>query len=1021
MKRLFKFFPVALAVLALASCSDDLQLADGQKIQLDKNKLYVQVEGDDATRGGFASAIYENSKGVNSLFNALYFEKDDRIKVYCDESNWRSQVWKLDEPEQYLNKTGVSSFVPVGDEPKYVQDDEVAYGIFPYVNNFDEEDPTLDAVDFEYGWFANERRTEMGFRFLDQAKVVYSAEDITYNKSAGGTVPGTFYKTPFPLWGKKAAGASVMTMKYLTGILRIDFVVPADAAAGSKNYLVIVADKQLNGDFVAKNLKPDELGSKAPVLTGAATIVGAPVSDAIMAADGTVQNNAIVVDLGVAKGHKMVYLPLPAQLYANLKVYSAYGIADGTALANTGIGENMVELYDIIANDLIDTENEAQNVEAPVANTVYPGKWYRVIDDSENKDSEASSPFQMVQAIIEADGKAYRDFTITFTKDILVDNTDDAPQRQWIDFADEVANYGLGEAYTLNHKVTVNVKFKGVAANQVLKINNIGGEQLTLNITQDATNPVDVFVGEKLSSNLVLKSANQIPYLTNESTVATDADGKQTKGLTVSAPVYQIETSGEMNIKNEWTDNVNFLLLNRGVKKVNLLSGVVKTLRCNATEGKTINEDVTIYSEGRSYIQAVDFKTVPQTKGADNKYNDDAKLLFKSKWTNDASMGAFAATLFIMNTAADNIEAITTAAQLAAYAGDADANIIGKYDLNEGAWVSKALTKSFAGAEYIARPANNAGANVSGVMANNATIENLKSANGLFATITPAADLTVQNLTFATKNTVTGTATGKVGLLAGEIAAGTGVVTIKNIDVQGANTISAAGASAAIGGVIGKVSHATELANVKVNATTTVEGHKYVGGIIGEAAAQTTLQATKDGTPYAYNGAAGDPNDVFCTFAGDLSKLITHKVGNAQYSENFAKKGTLIGAVTKSTLAAPVTIFLPAMIEKTNDGVQAADALWAELKLGELFHHALKTYYAEVGLSGVKGHDAANAPELDATNVVGKSIIFNAKSAPTSKYNTTRAFSISVADAEPSDNATTNLYYLNYVSSKVVE
>lgn len=946
MKRLFKFFPVALAAVALASCSsDDLQLAqNGQDLQLEDGKLYVEVEGNNVMRGGFASAIYENSKGVNSLFNALMFEAGDRIKVYCDQHNWRSQVWKLGTDQQYLSKKGVASFEPevAGDE-KYVKSDEIAYGIYPYTN--EKTSATETDKEAQYGWFTDEDRSTMEFNFRDQAMISYSAADYDYQKTSGGdftgeTVAGAFYKTPFPLWGVKDAGKEIMTMKFLTGILRVDYIQPTETT--NDNYIVVVADKQLNGKFVT-TVEPENLGTKAPLLVSGAA---ASVATEVMSAAGVVTNNAIVVNMGKTAGHKLVYIPLPAQAYTSLKVYKGDNIAAGTALETTST-PNLTVLYDVIAENLIDTENETQKSTitanenfgasyTPVAKTVYPGVWYRVNDDSQNKNTTATSPFQMVQAIIAADKAAYRDFTIEFTNDILVDNSDDAPQRQWIDFQNTVPNYGLGEKYKLNHKVTVKATFNGVASNQVLKIKNIGGENLTLNVTQGA-NKVNIMVDESLSSPLTISGA--IQTLVNYSN----------DNLTVTGSATSIHTDGKMTI-NTANTITNLAILNK-CKKVTIKNGTITSLffaptadKVNAADKYEGNNDgVDIYTEGTGYIQAIAFdrlKTNGETDATKLKFTDNCnKVKFTSKLTYNGTLGHAATSITGAYDGAATPTAITkayvSAMQLKGGSEPTVKILAQEIDLNsEFTWTPKATAQELDG-NYKIYPATSKAADApEKVTIKNAKIGIAGGKAGLYVTANASKNLKLKDFKMDFGTTVVNTA----GALASDAAG----VTLENIEVENLSITSTAkgkptttGALQAFGGLIGTSTNSTVFKSIKTSGT--ISGYASIGGILGQVNVASSVVSF---------GARVEKKIV-----GECSSSITAdmQAGTNQYDPTYAMIGTMVGSISGNHANSSANIWTTKDYAATNN---YTNAKWSATVAGSTTNYQITNGLSVVGFCG---------------------------------------------------------------------
>ena len=928
MKRLFKFFPVALAAVALASCSsDDLQSENAQALQLEDGKLYVEVEGNTTTRGGFASAVYENSEGVNSLFNALMFEEGDRIKVYCDQHNWRSQVWKLGQDQQYLKANGVASFEPeVAGEEKYVKDDEIAYGIYPYTNV--KTSATETDKEAQYGWFTDEDRTSMEFNFRDQAKIAYSSEAYDYQKTANGaftgeTVEGNFYKTPFPLWGVKDAGKQVMTMKYLTGILRIDYTVADDATANNNNYLVIVADKQLNGTFKATDVDPTKLGTETPVLTpGVAAITP---DDEVMTAAGVVDRNAIVVNMGNKKGHKLVYLPLPAQAYGTLKVYTGTNIAANTALSTASGTGNLTELYDVIVKGLIDAENETQNAKDKTANTVNAGVWYRVNDDASNIIDNVQTPFELAREIIKADKKAYRDFDLYVKSTIRVKNEDTAPQNFWLDLTGTVDNYGMDvklKEYSLKHNVTVHFKVADASSTPGSSISKLylktmaDSKKLTLAIDNDATNGLDSIIINKdqLKSEVTLIGETYAPGAARTAKNLPNIHNYNQGKLTIAGQAPFVLTNGEITIDAP-TETISELWVADGCKKVNLNNGILGQLSFGdntAVHGKEIGAEVEIVSKGNSGITKVKGLHTEATNDATNTWITTnfgtKKVKFTSVWDGTSNTQALGSAQDNNgNNTKDNI--VFTAAQLAnAATASGDITILAQeIDLDGKNWTPVALAKSISG-DYLGK----SGSGNNGVKASaQVTIKNLNitpaaavtTGTGLFATATKD----IKNLILEDVTIEAPAASSSIGALVGIANAGAAQA-IHNVTLKGTNKLSVLGDGAYyIGGIVGQVNKANTaltLSDVKVEGTTEIQGYRGLGGLIGYVD-QTTESVTISAAKEKVATTSYNASNTYCSVSGITFTQNANSDTDVKYDPSYAAHGNYIGVIGVASATTP--------------------------------------------------------------------------------------------------------------------
>ncbi len=323
MKKLFKLFPVALAAFALASCSsDDLNGIGGEEeLAYSPNLLQVQVEGEDdetVTRGGYITSIYDYN-----IRQALVFDEGDLQKLYHQATSWKPEIWRAGSYDQYKNAKGTSAFeAPVG---ATIAETEEAYGIYPSTASV----------------FGNEERTAIQFDFTKMAFVDYVTDATkSYIDAADVEHPADeavnmVYKAEFPLWGVKAAGAKVMTMKHLAGIVRLDIakITPPVYNAVTPNYKYIIVRSKLNkltgkmntaADLLNPDptsiptdiiLDPSKFMEEAPALpmqasTAAATDATIPLTEA----GAEAKDNVIVIRLDYkTPSHLMAFFPISKQ------------------------------------------------------------------------------------------------------------------------------------------------------------------------------------------------------------------------------------------------------------------------------------------------------------------------------------------------------------------------------------------------------------------------------------------------------------------------------------------------------------------------------------------------------------------------------------------------------------------------------------------------------------------------------------------------------------------------------------
>jgi len=212
MKKIFKFFPAALAVMALASCSDiDAPEQNGAYTTSEKGDLVVEVEPFDniaATR-----ALRDSTGG------GLTFENGDAFKVYDDEL-YKYDVYKFNNDAFYLEGS------PVLQAPKY--------GLFPAENvvrgYFDRN---IGASGMTVGEFA-------------------IPHVISYDAAAEQKINGkVYYAADLPMFGLASFNNNkvyVSKLRHLVSVLELKLENVKDNAT----FLKLSCNKPLTGTFVAE-------------------------------------------------------------------------------------------------------------------------------------------------------------------------------------------------------------------------------------------------------------------------------------------------------------------------------------------------------------------------------------------------------------------------------------------------------------------------------------------------------------------------------------------------------------------------------------------------------------------------------------------------------------------------------------------------------------------------------------------------------------------------------------------------
>lgn len=285
MKKIFKLLPVALGLIALASCSSDDLFNEGGAV------AQIETQGDAANVG--VEDLYSTgiTRSAHTASKALKWVTGDQFRIYDAE---------LSKFDTYEFSAETSAFTRKYTTQR-VANDAITYAVFPGENvswtNFDESN--------------------------GEVKVVMTIPTvITYNGSSEKNFDGTLaYVSNLPMTGAaqydETYGAKVPQMKYMTAVLAVTL----DNAQSKATWLKLSADKPLSGNFEAV-LKDEAVLTKS---ADAATIV-AP-------------KNYIYVNIADApRSRAIVYLPVIVDTYTSLKV--EYTTADSYTIANIESTDN---------------------------------------------------------------------------------------------------------------------------------------------------------------------------------------------------------------------------------------------------------------------------------------------------------------------------------------------------------------------------------------------------------------------------------------------------------------------------------------------------------------------------------------------------------------------------------------------------------------------------------------------------------------------------------------------------------
>ena len=301
MKKFFKLIPAALAVVALASCSNDELFGEkAEVVQKVKDGLTVQVEDLDGASTRQANAAF-NGHGV-------VWEEGDQINVYDN---------KLTMYDEYKFVKDEKKFKGVNEEGA-TRISSTQYALFP-----------ADRVDYA-GWASEGTKAVMRI-----PEVIFYDEESEF-----GSGKNYAYVSNLPMWGT-ASGSypeAEVSLHYLTGVLRLNIT---NAFAKEANFIKIESqdDQPISGAFQAFLSEGSTVKDEAYLEQGSAALQTA---------------NAIYIDLRNAPSYiTNLYIPIIARYYDYLKVGYTNIELDATALPENS--EQIIEALDNLAW----SENEA--------------------------------------------------------------------------------------------------------------------------------------------------------------------------------------------------------------------------------------------------------------------------------------------------------------------------------------------------------------------------------------------------------------------------------------------------------------------------------------------------------------------------------------------------------------------------------------------------------------------------------------------------------------------------------------
>lgn len=824
----FNWIPAALALVSLASCSDNELFTNTNGETVDGvNSIAVTTElvgVGDVTR----SMVESYASHYHGAYRVVWEQNTDQLRVY-DNTVSAYDVYK------YSGANLASNI----DATKWVVDDAN-----PQLNG----QFTLAA--FPSSWVKSASRSMANKDYTELQMSIPANFNYAEGTGANAIQAGDInaYAGNLPMYGKCDAGDGEVKLNFLTAMVKIAM---KDLPATAKSVTLESVPTWTGKDYAGGNYSAytTEQKAYAQVLTGrfqaevqrvaGETPVLKPVED-LRATYG----RKITVDLTgkftADADTTSLWLPIPAeQAYEQLKV-STWTAANGTGTETViATRENWAptrnRIWEVMYTStyMLDTD--------PLTG-LYPGDITNVL----NQESDAIGtlvikPYSKTGIAVKALNPKAGD---VYYHQITVPN---------------MVN---------NANITLDMSYKGILYGEALQIYEKEGEDFTGTFTiipsaietgSTATSKIEVnlpnadvvILGTGLG-NIDIQSAKSITIGDDQGTTTnmtgytlTVQDGtavikKNANIATVIAQAYAGDPTQHAE-KITVEGGATVTTLNNNTKcDIELIGettneALITTLNCSG-----VTEEINITSTGKAAIG--DLKT-NTTAGSENlcKLNITSTLGLQATGVN-----ATASTLGTYNTNTDGVNYIYTAAQLvnAATANYAANTVIvaDEIDLNgtECVWTGGNLANNLTGynADATASYAWKATTVKDATKTHKNVIKNMKLAavagNGLVKNITAAA--TIGGLEFVNPSFTSTTAVDNIGVLAGTITpAATATIAISNVKVSGLDVSSKAGNG--VGGLIGKVDGTTAKPTVNIMnadvASTAIKARSFVGGLVG--------------------------------------------------------------------------------------------------------------------------------------------------------------------------------------------
>lgn len=812
----FKYLSMALAAVALASCSsDDLKLADGTTMTLpeDGSKIFatiVEPDGGDLTRAGFATQINYNEDGSQkSISQMAMFQEGDEFKMYC------THTWK---PQTY----------------KFVQDAEID-GVNGSLFEFADADSKLnDGADLstrEYGVypadkfsFIDENRSNLYFQL--PAMNVYEV-DGGYYKATSTSIEGVtnrkVYSALIPLFGFNVENK--VSFNYMTSLIRVQLQGVPEGVHQIK-LSQNSGTQKLSGVFASTEFDATEGASaKLPVFNTETTTTAAE------------QTIAVQFETDGSQSDYIIYLPLPTGTYDLTDLRLVYTPDITTPAVTTGLDMTLVS--GDYAGGKITSTGTATPVDswAAAKKTAFTGTdaiafelgtGTRMVASFSGPEEATATNLLKINSLL----KKYADFGREANVNLTLAGNIAIPSADALEQVEQNKKLIIP---TLKNNVTLNIKGGSFTTNNLIieDAGAAGTGKLTINLIADKAT-VDANV---TSTKIVSTSAQALEIKTTDDTansltakISGASFGNKTTDLTLNATftaAVDIAAATKITIAKDLGTAID-----AGTANVEIKDNI--TYSVTAKGG-----NVTVDADGKTIA------ALRLTKAATTKLDGEADVLIKAGTVTALTLGTNETTSKGITTKVKMVGGKITALQ--GTIGDtekkfADGTALtvaseGAAEIGEIKALNDDTKSSIAISATYNKATKDAAATTS--QANIYTAVQLKDANeattNLLADITIASDFEskTNNGSIATFNGNNHTIS---GLTAPLFAAVESALTVKDLKLVAAiNNGKDSGINGALAGTVGKSSgsgFAVKVENCHVSGT--IKGYYYTGGFVGK-------------------------------------------------------------------------------------------------------------------------------------------------------------------------------------------